>query len=285
MATKQPNGGFIIAAGEVGAFSVCQESWRLQWVEKSSRLNRKSESALGKELHANWSALFDESLLFGRWSRYIAVLLCVAVSVFLFVKRPGDPLDRMFDFSQKLSVFELILIVATAIVVIRLMLGASRGRKSEAGLSEIAKVVSVDGSNLIPGREYISQKQGLAGKPDALVVEHGISIPVERKPLAKKIRDRYVAQLLIYMRLVEEFEGTRPPYGILILGPTSRRVQVENSEKKQRWADTLLSQMREILKGGKAKATPHPIKCAKCDVRHRCTEAYKEQTSVSDNSL
>jgi CRISPR/Cas system-associated exonuclease Cas4 (RecB family) len=98
-------------------------------------------------------------------------------------------------------------------------------------------------------------------------------IPVERKPLAKKLRDRYVAQLLVYMRLVEEFEGTRPSKGYLLLGPECRRITIENSEARQRWLGTLLEQMRRVLDGGEARATPHPAKCSKCDVRSRCPAA------------
>jgi CRISPR/Cas system-associated exonuclease Cas4 (RecB family) len=110
----------------------------------------------------------------------------------------------------------------------------------------------------------------LAGKPDALVKEEEFFLPVERKPLAKKLRDRYVAQLLVYMRLVEEFEGAKPPHGYLLLGPKCRRVKVQNSPQKQQWVDSMIREMRLILDGSEATAQPHPSKCAKCDVRHRC---------------
>jgi CRISPR/Cas system-associated exonuclease Cas4 (RecB family) len=103
-----------------------------------------------------------------------------------------------------------------------------------------------------------------------LIVEDGFSVPVERKPLAKKLRDRYVAQILVYMRLVEEFEGQKPPYGYLLLGPQCRRVKIQNSPERQAWLDTLLIEMRAVLEGGEAKAITHPAKCSKCDVRHRC---------------
>jgi CRISPR/Cas system-associated exonuclease Cas4 (RecB family) len=32
----------------------------------------------------------------------------------------------------------------------------------------------------------------------------------------------------------------------------------------------MIDQMRALLDGGDVRASPHPIKCAKCDVRHRC---------------
>ena len=111
---------------------------------------------------------------------------------------------------------------------------------------------------------------GLAGRPDALISEEGYIIPIERKPLARKIRDRYVAQLLVYMRLVEEFEGRKPPYGYLILGPSARRFRIENSPERQAWLQKILDEMNAIMKGAAAKAEPHPKKCGKCDVKEVC---------------
>jgi CRISPR/Cas system-associated exonuclease Cas4 (RecB family) len=119
-------------------------------------------------------------------------------------------------------------------------------------------------------RNYISEIQGLAGKPDALISEGGFIIPIERKPLARKVRDRYIAQLLVYMRLIEEFEGKKPPYGYLILGPNCRRFKIENSPDRQAWLQRLIDEMRGVLAGQATTPTPHPKKCRKCDVRHAC---------------
>jgi len=167
-------------------------------------------------------------------------------------------------------VFLVMLIIAAAIVLDAITMIARKKRR-EVGLDiKRAQPLSIDGSKSLPHRHYVSEKQGLAGKPDALTVEDGFIIPVERKPLAKKLRDRYVAQLLVYMRLIEEFEGKRPPYGYLILGPGARRVKIDNSERRQAWLQEILDQMRGILAGNATVATPHPKKCSRCDVREAC---------------
>ncbi len=271
MATQQRDGSFIIAAGEVGAYTVCPESWKLKWIDRERPAAGAASTKRGLELHQRWSDLFDEEVLFGRWSRYVATLVCSATLIFLLLQRPRDPFGRMFDMSSPGTIFELLLVVCAAVIVIRLLLGAAKGRTEATGLSSAGSAVSVDGSNMLPGREYISLVQGLAGKPDAILIENGFRVPVERKPLAKKLRDRYVAQLLVYMRLVEEFEGYRPPHGYLVLGPKCRRVRVENTEEKQRWLDGLLTEMRGVLSGHPTVPSPHPAKCAKCDVRQRCS--------------
>ncbi len=144
-------------------------------------------------------------------------------------------------------------------------------KKSKAtGMKRHTNTYSVDGSKTAPVKDYISDIQGLAGRPDAVIIENGFAIPVERKPLCKKIRDRHVAQLLIYMRLIEEFHGERPPYGYLILGEKCRRVKIENSREKQEWLQKMIEEMRGILNGSPAKAMPTKEKCDRCDVRQHC---------------
>ncbi len=162
--------------------------------------------------------------------------------------------------------------IATMIVLDAVTLAISKARH-QTGLDPRARGISVDGSSALPGKSYLSERQALAGRPDAVIYEGGFIIPVERKPLARKVRDRYVAQLLIYMRLIEEFEGKKPPYGYLILGQNCRKVRIENTPERQAWVDSMLNEMRAILGGMPAKATPHESKCRKCDVRAHCAFA------------
>lgn len=142
--------------------------------------------------------------------------------------------------------------------------------RKKAGIGKKSIPVSVDRAKNIATKEYISDIQGISGRPDAVLVEKGFFIPVEYKPLSKKLHDRHIAQILIYMRLVEEFEGKKPPYGYLILGPKRRRVRIMNTPEKQKWIDGMLGEMRELLLGAAPRATPSVSKCARCDVRESC---------------
>lgn len=164
----------------------------------------------------------------------------------------------------------VLLFVVAAIVLDGATAMASKMRK-QAGIEGKGTTVSIDGSESLPVRNYVSPIQGLAGKPDALIREGGFIIPIERKPLAKKIHDRYIAQLLVYMRLIEEFEGKRPPYGYLILGSNCRRFKIDNTPQRQAWLQNMIDDMRGVLKGGAAKPDPHPMKCKKCYVRDACS--------------
>lgn len=168
-------------------------------------------------------------------------------------------------------------VIIVGLVLLRSLRSVAEAKRKISGISRGSVAVSVDGSKTVPVRHYVSDLQGLAGRPDALISEEGFIIPIERKPLARKIRDRYIAQLLVYMRLVEEFEGKRPPYGYLILGPTCRRIQIENSQERQAWLQNILDEMRQIMKGGECVATPHPRKCERCDVNMVCKFKVQDQ--------
>ncbi len=153
-------------------------------------------------------------------------------------------------------------------------------KKSRAtGMQKHTQTFSVDGSKTAPVKDYISDIQGLAGRPDAVIIEEGYTIPVERKPLCRKIRDRHVAQLLVYMRLIEEFHGERPPYGYLILGKNCRRVKIKNTHDKQAWLQSKLDEMKKILGGEAARPLPTQEKCAKCDVRAHCKSVFIENSN------
>jgi CRISPR/Cas system-associated exonuclease Cas4 (RecB family) len=206
-------------------------------------------------------------------------LLCAALAIFLMLQPVRAPLTGLLEFSYRNRALQLLFVVAATFVVIFSFGRAANRKREDSGFTPTEKTVSIDGSASVPAREYISSLQGLAGKPDGLILEKGVIVPIETKPLAKKLRDRYVAQLLVYMRLVEEFEGQRPPHGYLFLGPKHRRVKIENSEAKQRWVEGLLADMRAVLSGAPAKPAPHPSKCSKCDVRHRCEYRADEQSS------
>jgi CRISPR-associated protein Cas4 len=270
LARVNPEGGFIIAAGEVGAFSVCPKAWHLTWHASVKAETGNPNSLLGQRLHRDWSDFFEDSLRLGAWIRYLAVLVCLMLVVFMAISSSRAPLQELFQLSYKNRGLQVIVLLCIALWLIRSFGKEARRKREASGFLQSEVALAIDGGTLLPEREYVSKRQGLAGKPDALVKELDFVIPVERKPLAKKLRDRYVVQLLVYMRLVEEFEGVRPPHGYLLLGPSCRRIKVVNSESKQQWVDGLIREMRGILEGAAPRAAPHPKKCAKCEVRDRC---------------
>lgn len=171
------------------------------------------------------------------------------------------------------SVTVLVLLIVFAIIVVDLLLQRVQQSAKATGIvlgGSKTKAIGIDGTRQKPVKDLVSEEVGLAGRPDAILREDGFMIPVEHKPMASKLRDRYVAQLLVYLRLIEKIEGVRPPYGYLILGPNARRVKVTNTRQRQEWLDGKLNEMRDVLNGKPAKADPHPKKCASCRMRELC---------------
>ena len=169
------------------------------------------------------------------------------------------------------SIIFVILLTITVIVADGVMMSIAKLKKS-AGIAKNSKTISIDGGKSAKTKEYICEAIGLAGRPDAVIEENGFLIPVERKPMQKKIHERQIAQLLVYMRLIEHAEGKRPPHGYLVLGKNCKQVKIENTNEKQRWLDEILDKMQAHLNQDvPLVATPHPIKCSKCPVRNSCT--------------
>lgn len=191
--------------------------------------------------------------------------------------------NLLYEIAQLDSKFiVLAILMVCAVIVLDCVTTVASEKHKKAGLKSGATTAGIDGGRNLPVRSYVSDIQGLAGTPDALINEDGYIIPIERKPLAKKIHDRYVAQLLVYMRLVEEFEGKKPPYGYLILGPNCRSFKIENTEERQAWLQKIIDEMRGILAGAEAVPTPHPRKCARCQVKEVCVHKIVEGPKQRD---
>ena len=84
MARKSETGKFIISAGEVGAYTVCPEAWRLKSVAKAQFV-KNEQVDLGRQLHAEWAKNYEEALLLARGVRIIVALLVIAVVCYLFI--------------------------------------------------------------------------------------------------------------------------------------------------------------------------------------------------------
>lgn len=181
-------------------------------------------------------------------------------------------LNDLYNTDTEFALFVSLIVIAT--IVLDAVALFTRKQKQLVGIASKEQPQQKSQVQSVLAKRYISEIQGLSGSPDAVIIENGFFIPVERKPLARKIRDRYVAQLLVYMRLIEEFEGKRPPYGYLILGKNCRRVKIDNTEQRQQWLQQILDEMRAILANQHASvASPQEKKCKQCAVRQHCTKA------------
>lgn len=114
---------------------------------------------------------------------------------------------------------------------------------------------------------------GLTGRPDYLVEENGVMIPVEVKSSRAPSLpyDSHVFQLAAYCLLVERAYGRRPPYGILRY--RDRTFSIEYTPALQRELEDLLDEMRMQERRGEANRSHNePARCARCGFRAVCDQ-------------
>lgn len=85
MARKTEYGKYILSAGEVGAYTVCPESWRLRVVEQV-RASKENNSREGRAAHSAWAKTYEEVVYLGRKAHLIFVLLITAAVIYLIIQ-------------------------------------------------------------------------------------------------------------------------------------------------------------------------------------------------------
>lgn len=158
--------------------------------------------------------------------------------------------------------------------------GARRARRVGLGAARLREA-DLPASRR-PCRTLSSARLGLRGRPDFVVRERGALLPVEHKPGRRDERPREgdVLQLAAYMALLEEREGRRVPYGILVYGSLDdeeggdpRRWEVPFDDALRRGLDAALSALREDAAAPEVpRSHRQPARCARCLLRASCDE-------------
>jgi CRISPR-associated exonuclease Cas4 len=113
----------------------------------------------------------------------------------------------------------------------------------------------------------------LTGKPDYLVEQDGVIIPVEVKSsrVASAPYDAHIYQLAVYCLLVGRHYGKRPPYGILHY--PNRTYAIDYTPALE--AD-LIVLLEEMQRRGREKDVPRShnsaARCSRCGFRSICDQ-------------
>jgi CRISPR-associated exonuclease Cas4 len=154
----------------------------------------------------------------------------------------------------------------------------ARRAAQQAGLPFGARIVYADtGAWKQVEKPLFSERYRLTGKPDYLVEESRVLIPVEVKPnrTAPAPRESDVMQLAAYALLVEErFAGKRAPYGLL-----KHRAAVFRIEMTAQLRAALLARVVEMRAdyGAREVSRSHaePRRCRACGYRAKCGQALE----------
>jgi CRISPR-associated exonuclease Cas4 len=114
---------------------------------------------------------------------------------------------------------------------------------------------------------------GLTGRPDYLVEQDGMIIPVEVKSAAapEAPYDSHIYQLAAYCLLVASTTGKRPAYGILKY--RNRTFSIDFTPELEAELLMLLEDIRsKEKKTNVARSHAEPGRCRRCGFRSICTE-------------
>ncbi len=162
-----------------------------------------------------------------------------------------------------------IAIILAVLAILLLLLG--RGQRRKTGLPA-GRVVYTD------TRAWGKLEQplfdplyGLTGKPDYLVEQNGVSIPIEVKSgwAPDAPHESHLYQLAAYCLLVQRSTGKRPPYGLIAY--RNRIFAVDYTPELEHGLLELMNTMRQQEREAH-RSHEEPARCAKCGYRGVCEE-------------
>lgn len=82
MVRQTEKGTYIISAGEVGAYTVCPEAWRLQSVLRV-KVSKAGDKLIkqGRKAHDQWAKKFEDAIFLKRDARRIIYVLLLMILV------------------------------------------------------------------------------------------------------------------------------------------------------------------------------------------------------------
>ena len=147
-------------------------------------------------------------------------------------------------------------------------------QRREAGLPGGRVIYSDTGGWNKVDQPLYYQPLKLTGKPDYLVRQNDVIIPVEVKSgrAPKSPYDSHIFQLASYCLLVEKAYGKRPPYGIIHY--KDRDFAIDYTPELEFTLMELLADMRrDERKNDVARSHEHRARCRSCGFKNVCDQS------------
>lgn len=120
-----------------------------------------------------------------------------------------------------------------------------------------------------------SQRLGLSGKLDLLVITEKACFPVDFKDTRGGVRHNHRMQLAAYALLAEEAYERPARAGFIYAIPTRQLIEVAIGRRERAWVIEALAAMREMVARG---AIPEPTavraRCVACEFRNFCGDIW-----------
>ncbi|MFO7792861.1 MAG: CRISPR-associated protein Cas4 [Candidatus Saliniplasma sp.] len=240
--------------------------------------------------------------IFSQIFQITALIWLLVATFFLFMSEKGVINEEEFKAERVILVFAMVATIfgvlsltlhllddylarITQIVSLIWLIGASYWLKRSLSLGREVKSKK-EKLNMPDGKvEYVdiyeessklfsTEKYRLRGRPDYVVEEDGIKIPVEIKTgrVPKGPFFSHILQIAAYCLLIEEEIGKTPPHGIVKYG--DKEFEVEYDDDLKELLLEKLSDMREIFKTEDVHRNHNREgKCRNCSRREICPES------------
>lgn len=168
-----------------------------------------------------------------------------------------------------------IIIILAGVVIL------TRTRQQRLKLALPSGEVVYEDSPESPGRLLYSQRLKVMGKPDVLIQQKEMIIPVEVKT-GRTPREPYQAhimQLVTYCHLIEENFHVRPTYGIIRY--PQQEFKIRYTEALEQELVRIVGEMR-VKRGWETVHRSHNRrgKCAACGFREVCSERLDQEQQL-----
>ncbi len=227
----------------------------LIWLLNSSFFLYRATKAI-EILQAKYEKMFLISSMGATLIAFFVVIMAI----------PANP-----EFSKFLEILALVWITIANIIFYRLIYLSEDILVKKIKYVPLKSKIEYIGANK-EGKEIISEKYGIRGKPDYILCIDDDFIPVEEKsanlqspPLS------HVIQVTAYCMLVEDKYGKSPPYGIIKYKENQFKIPYEI-----RWKNMVIQLRKKLLKDlekGEAHRNHfNKRKCLNCVRREFCKE-------------
>lgn len=166
------------------------------------------------------------------------------------------------------------LTIAILLLILGFFLFVQASRKRKATGLPGGQIIYADTSQWDPVEKPLyDPREGLSGKPDYLVKQAGMVIPVEVKAsrVAQKPYDSHIYQLAAYCYLVAREYKVRPDYGILHYPNQTFRIDY-TPELEREMLDTLFDMRTQARRKQVQRSHQAPQRCTHCGYRSICDQ-------------
>jgi CRISPR-associated exonuclease Cas4 len=120
-----------------------------------------------------------------------------------------------------------------------------------------------------------SNRLGLSGKLDLLIVTPDACYPVDFKHTRDRPRRNHVLQLGGYALLVEDVMQKPVPAAFIYIAPSNQIVQLRVTDGLKELVRTRLRQIREMIRDQfLPEPTPVRARCEECEFRNYCGDVF-----------